>query len=271
MASGLQQPPRLVTAIWSSAIVVSIIAGSAVLVSRKFPPESVDDVLSKVATLDSESRSKICAHRSNNIPMYQEALRHFDCIEIDVHINPAGGSPAAVYHPPKANNHGLTLDFLLSSEPFPAGKLWLDTKDLSNDNWAAYLDQLKKLIPGDRRDDVIVETVWSSPDVRAAAAAFRSDGFKFSYYLPTDEAIACAAWRTQKCDTLRRQVLSTASMGFSHLSFDAKAYAFVKSIHDDLPSGMKLLTWDLTKSWPKSQLLDEVEVYIVKYPSPFLI
>jgi hypothetical protein len=229
-----------------------------------------DDVLERAAALDDRSRRKLCAHRANNIPMYRSAHRHLECIEIDVHVSPASGGFAGVYHPPDENNHGLTLEFLLSRESLPTGKLWLDTKDLSPSNWAAYLELLVRLIPPERRGDVIVESVWSGPDVRPVAAAFRGRGFAFSYYLPTEEATDCGERRTVECDGLRRRVLETLSAGFSHLSFDARAESFVATLRPDMPAGIRLLTWDLTRTWPKRALLDDVEVYIVYWPGPYL-
>jgi hypothetical protein len=267
MTARLRQMPRWSAVTWCAAILGSILVAVVVARMWKPPAPTVDEVLSKVATLDSEAQSKICAHRSNSVAMYREALGHFNCIEIDVHLNPAAGGPPAVYHPPESNNHGLTLESLLAREQLPAGRLWLDVKDLSQDNWTGFLEQLNRLIPPTRRGDIIVETVWSSPDVRQVVTAFRGSGFRFSYYVPTDEARACAGWRTQQCDALRLQVLSTASLGFSHLSFDARAYDFVQSIRENLPGGVKLLTWDLSRSWPNSELLGDVEIYIVNFPS----
>ena len=231
---------------------------------------AIDDVLEKVAALDDASRRKICAHRANNIPMYRSANRHLDCIEIDVHVSPASGGLAAVYHPPEENNHGLSLEFLLSQESLPKGRLWLDTKDLAPSNWSAYLELLTRLVPPERRGDVIVETVWSTADIEPVAAAFRERGFAVSYYFPAEDAKACAGSRMPGCDDLRRRVLATLSRGFSHLSFDAQAESFVETLRPGLPPGVKLLTWDLTRMWPRRPLLDDVEVYIVYWPGPYL-
>ncbi|MGH8677973.1 MAG: hypothetical protein ACREUQ_06450 [Burkholderiales bacterium] len=254
---------------WRFAILASILAVLLAVVSWNVLTYTVPKVVSRLAELDAKTRTKICAHRANSIPMYRQAIQYFDCLEIDVHVNPPVGGPPAVYHPPVENNHGLTLDFLLTHEDLPKGRLWLDVKDLSEDNWNAFHERLVRLIPPDRRGDVIVETVWSESSVRQAATAFRNSGFAFSYYLPTDEAIACGNLRTLACDDFRRQVLSTVEMGFSHLSFDAHAYSFVLSINDELPAKVRLLTWDLSRMWPRKTLLDRVDVYIVTFPSPF--
>ncbi len=255
---------------WSVALLsILMVAGMGALGWWRQRP-AIDDVLEKAAALDDESRRKLCAHRANNIPMYRSAQGHLACVEIDVHVSPASGGFAGVFHPPEENNHGLTLEFLLSRESLPTGRLWLDTKDLGPGNWAAYLDLLVRLVPPERRDDVIVETVWSTPDAGPVAAAFRGQGFAFSYYLPTDEATGCGDRRTAECDDLRRQVLATLSAGFSHLSFDARAESFVATLRPDLPAGTRLLTWDLTRMWPRRPLLDDVDVYIIYWPGPYL-
>ena len=266
----LRQFARSSTVAWSVAVVAILFACFVAALSWRTRIVSVDEVFERVRELDDDTYRKICAHRANNIPMYRLALRHFNCVEIDVLVDPPAGGSAAVYHPPHTNNHGLTLDFLLTQEMLPAGKLWLDTKDLSKDNWNGYLEQLNRLIPASRRSDVVVETVWADADVQAAAIAFRQGGFAFSYYLPSDRARDCAALRTADCDAFRRQVTATVARGFSHLSFDHRGYEFVKSIRNELPPAVKFLTWDLSKAWPRPELLGDVEIYIIHLPSAYL-
>jgi hypothetical protein len=251
------------------AALAAVIAAPFLVRYYRWHSMSVDEVLKRTASLDSATREKICAHRSNNVPMYRQAVEHFDCVEIDVHLSPPTGGLATVYHPPETNNHGLTLRQLLTEERLPTGRLWLDVKDMNAGNWPSFLGRLSAMIPAARHGDVIVETPWSSPEVAQAAAAFRKAGFAFSYYLPMEEAMACDRLLTRACDELRGQVIRTVAMGFSHLSFDARAYPFVKSIRDALPEGTGLLTWDLSRFWPKAGLVDEVEIYIVDFPSPY--
>jgi len=233
------------------------------------PPDPLAATMTQLATLDSSQRQKVCAHRSNNVPKYRAAGKIFDCIEMDVVLDPPAGGPPAVYHPPAENNHGLSLRFLLTNEGLPRGKLWLDVKDLAQDNWAPFLDLLTELVPPERRPDVIVETSWSDSTVRAAAAAFRDKGFLVSYYLPTDEALACGVDVSAACNDLRSEVLQATELGFSHLSFDARAREFVDTIRGRLAPSVRLLTWDLSETWSERDLIDGVDVYIVIFPDPF--
>lgn len=249
------------------AIVVLIIAAS--LWKMHSPRDQLKITLEKIAALEQDLQQKVCAHRANNVPKYRSALELFGCIEIDVVIDPPAGGEAAVYHPPHDNHHGLTLDFLLKNEPLPTGKLWLDVKDLSKKNWAPFLDLLVRFVPEKRRGDVVIETSWSSSGVRQAAVEFRANGFLFSYYLPTEDAIACGDTVSEFCNKFREKVLQTGTQGFSHLSFDARAYPFVLMIRNDLPRAMRLLSWDITRAWPQMDIIRAVDIYIVRFPSPF--
>lgn len=249
----------------SMVVLVSIVV---VATFRKAysPKDSLQQTLTRVAALDPGMQQKVCAHQCNDVPKYRAARKLFHCIEIDIVLNPPAGGFAAVYHPPAENNFGLTLEFLLANEGMPRGKLWLDVKDLSQKNWRPFLDLIARLVPPERRIDTIVETSWSGPSVRQAASAFRSSGFLMSYYLPTEAALACSAEDSAQCDELRKDVLLTLSMGFSHLSFDAQTNRFVQTIRHRLPPSVRLLTWDLTKSWAAMNLISEVDVYIVRFP-----
>jgi hypothetical protein len=72
-----------------------LVVGATIMMWLPPKHSAVERVFQRVAAIDDKSRPKICAHRSNNIPMYRGALDHFDCIEIDIHINPTSGGPPA--------------------------------------------------------------------------------------------------------------------------------------------------------------------------------
>jgi hypothetical protein len=257
-----------VAAVFSIAIIV-LAATCLKLVTRDPGEKRLQAVIEKVESLDPELQSRICAHRANNIPKYRAALELFDCLEIDVVIEPPIGDSIAVYHPPVENHIGLSLDFLLQNESLPNGTLWLDVKDLSVANWDGFLNLLNGLIPKNRRGDIVIETSWREADVERAVLALREDGYMVSYYLPTEAAIECEAASTHACDRLREDVIRTTSFGFSHLSFDARAYPFVGTIRDQLPSSIRFLTWDITPAWPRMDLLREVDIYIIRFPNRF--
>lgn len=259
------------TLAWSTALAVICVALVIALVTvwkKRSPPDVQTLIAAKLHAVAPELRSRICAHRANNVPKYRAAKQIFGCLELDVVLEPRDGGPAAVYHPPDENHHGLFLEFLLENESLPSGKVWLDVKDLSEGNWPQLLGLLLRFVPHDRRGDIIVETSWEEESVFKAAEGFRQAGFNFSYYLPTSEASDCGNSNTPSCELLRARVTRIVALGFSHLSFDARTYDFVKTIRDRLPDGTRLLTWHLSGQWPKHHLLREVDVYLVRFPVP---
>lgn len=257
---------------WCAVVALPLLA-IAILHVRTAPPPAPEDplktVTARVNSLGTNQKAKVCAHRSNNVPKYRAAKAAFSCVEIDVVIAPDTGGPASVYHPPVENHHGLALDFLLGHEGMPQGKLWLDVKDLGPDTWHPFLELISELIPPERRADAVVETSWGDSSIRPVVASYRGRGFLVSYYLPTEQAIDCGVATSPECESFRDQVIESVSMGFSHLSFDAEARDFVDSIRDRLPPQVRLLTWDLARAWPNLDLIDDVDIYIVGFPSPY--
>lgn len=255
------------------AVVVMAIACAGVLLycvgHYRDRPNPTETALARLAALDPDERQKICAHRGNGTAKYRAAAILFDCVEIDLVIDPPTGGPIAVYHPPAENDFGVTLTGLLTGEGLPRGKLWLDVKDLSDSNWLRLLHSLETLIPTSRRKDVFIETSWSEPSVRSAATGFRDAGYHFSYYLPTEEAIECRDRRDESCEAFRRRVLTTLAMEFTHLSFDMRGYPFVQSIRDRLPPEIRFLTWHIRRPWPELDLLRDVDIYIVTMPGRY--
>jgi hypothetical protein len=222
-----------------------------------------------LAKLEPEQRSKICAHRANSLIRYRLANRLFHCIEIDVVVSPTVAERPSVYHPPDSNYRGLSLERLLRRGRLPAGALWLDVKDLGEANWRTLHSLLLELIPIDRRPDILIETGWADEAAALAVEGFHRSGFPVSYYLPTQEAIECGASESEDCMAFRMAVLRTLDLGFSHLSFDARGYEFVQAIRTELPESLRLLTWHTARSLPQMEMLDEVDLYIVTFRTPF--
>ena len=221
-----------------------------------------------LAKLEPEHRGKVCAHRANTLARYWLANRMFDCIEIDVVVTPTVADRPSVYHP-GANYRGLSLEQLLRRSRLPAGVLWLDVKDLGESNWRTLHSLLLEHIPEDRRPDILIETGWSEEVAAMAVDEFRRSGFPVSYYLPTREAIECGPSESEDCVALREVVLRTLDLGFSHLSFDARGYEFVQAMRHELPEPLRLLTWHTARRFPQLEMLDDVDLYIVRFPTPF--
>lgn len=222
-----------------------------------------------LAGLESSLRRKVCAHGANSRARFRLAGWLFDCIEIDVVLAPAVADAPSVYHPPDSNYRGLSLEQLLRHTSLPAGMLWLDVKDLAEDNWHVLISLLHELVPVERRPTIVIETGWAEEAASVAIDEFRRSGFQVSYYLPTEQAIGCAARRSGECNAFRAAVLKSMRLGFSHLSFDARGYEFVQTIRHELPESVRLLTWHTARTLPQTEMLDEVELYIVRFRTPF--
>ena len=222
-----------------------------------------------LARLERDQRRKVCAHRANSVARFRLAGSLFDCIEIDVVLAPAVAGLPSVYHPPDSNYLGLSLEQLLRRASLPAGMLWLDVKDLDQDTWHALISLLHELVPIERRHAIVIETGWAEEAASVAIDEFRRSGFQVSYYLPTERAIACAARESEECGAFRAEVVKTMGLGFSHLSFDARGYEFVQTIRHELPEPVRLLTWHTARTLPQTEMLDDVELYIVRFRTPF--
>ena len=221
-----------------------------------------------LARMQPQMRSQVCAHRANTVARFRLAGWLFDCVEIDVVVTPAVANVPSVYHPPDSNYLGLSLEQLLHDASLPKGALWLDVKDLGEDNWRTLLALLHELVPVERRPSVVVETGWADEAVAVPIDAFRRSGFQVSYYLPTERAFDCAALASMECQQFRAEVLRTVSFGFSHLSFDARGYEFVRTIRNQLPGHVRLLTWHTARMLPQEEMLGDVDLYIVKFRTP---
>lgn len=218
--------------------------------------------------LEPEHRGKVCAHRANTLTRYRLANRLFDCIEIDVVVTPAVADRPSVYHP-GSNDRGPSLEQLLRRSRLPAGVLWLDVKDLGEANWRTLHSLLLELVPEERLPDILIETGWADEAAAVAVDGFRRSGFPVSYYLPTREAIECGPSESEDCVAFREMVLRTLDLGFSHLSFDARGYEFVQAMRHELPQPLRLLTWHTARRFPQLEMLDDVDLYIVRFRTPF--
>lgn len=221
-----------------------------------------------LSKLEPEFRRKVCAHRANTMARFRLAGALFECTEIDVVVDPPVAATPSVYHPPDSNYRGLSLERLLRGAALPSGMLWLDVKDLDENNWPELKSLLNYLIPAERHPNIVVETGWAGNAAEVAIREFLSDGFQVSYYLPTDQAIDCGARQSEDCNAFRTAVLKTMALGFSHLSFDARGYEFVQTIRHELPKGVRLLTWHTARTLPQTEMLDDVELYIVRFRTP---
>lgn len=124
---------------------------------------------------------KIWAHRVNSIPKLEYTQKKYAGVELDILYDLKSNS-FDVNHPP-AESIGLTLDNYFSNIKKTNNLgVWLDFKNLSNENAQQSLIKLKELIKKHNLNskDIVVES--QSPEF---LADFKKEEIKTSYYLPT--------------------------------------------------------------------------------------
>jgi hypothetical protein len=221
---------------------------------------------------DSEHWRRIWAHRVNSIGKLLEAKALFAGVELDL-VYDASSNNFYVFHPPKKNN-GLTLkQFLRASSDRRDLKYWFDWKNPSGSDLAAALEKLELLNQEFAiKDRTILEVPSNfSADKEGMPA---QQGWQISYYLPTDQIVACSKAEATNCGELALKAADRArSLGARYVSFDYRAWNFMKT-HEDLLSDFEWLGWDLSKNTMKEDIssfdFDErISVLLVGYPSAF--
>lgn len=132
------------------------------------------------AFFDTMYADKIWVHRVNSVEKLNEVQDKYMGVELDV-VYKQDDSIFDVHHPP-APSTGLNLhDFLGGIQNPAAQKLWLDYKNLDDENEIRSLSRLQALCNqyGIPTQHIIVESMTPKH-----LASFSKAGFKTSYYLP---------------------------------------------------------------------------------------
>jgi hypothetical protein len=218
---------------------------------------------------------KIWAHRVNTKEKLQEAKQLFAGVEIDA-VFDVQSRKFFLYHPP-AENIGFELSELLRiSGDKPDLKLWLDWKNPEIENFDYAFEELNRLDGLYRiKNRMIVET--GSYAVFSDLKNLSEKGWMHSYYLPTEEIVACASSpSTRPCLELARNILNSAqTVGCRYLSFDYAGYPFV-STHRSVFPGYRLLSWNTDLSSTSIINLTEFlktaepfDAFLITFPSRF--
>lgn len=123
---------------------------------------------------------KIWAHRVNSTDKLESALKYFEGVELDL-VYDDQKNILDVTHPPVPSIN-LDLEKYLSFINTPEKPyMWLDIKNLNNENKAVILKILNKLFSQKEYplDKVLIETRYPE-----ALSEFSAAGFKTSFYLP---------------------------------------------------------------------------------------
>ena len=174
----------------------------------------------------------ICYHRTNSFAKAVRAAAVTDCLEVDVVVE--NGS-LDVRHPP-AGRTGFTLEHVFDIVSGRQKKIWIDGKNIDEPKACEALsDFIRK--NANRVNEILIEfpsnIISADPSALACARQLREDGFRTSFYIPSDTASRCSAKETDAdaCATLSRIVTDVVrSEAFSDLSFDFSGYAAIKTI-----------------------------------------
>lgn len=192
----------------------------------------------------------LCHHRANTLGRARRAAISFGCMEFDVAPGKAG---IEVSHPPKMAS-GFRLDDLLNVAAGARMSIWIDTKDLPSEQCQGLTNQLRLVI--EQLGTVLIELPpdLSSRDARLGqcAADWRAMGVAVSYYVPTDQAKACAGIgrvsledRSQACAGLRARITEVRSTGWiTDLSLDVAGSGAVVPLPE--AQGLRLNLWGLS-------------------------
>ncbi|WP_010178504.1 hypothetical protein [Aquimarina agarilytica] len=126
---------------------------------------------------------KIWAHRVNSLKKLDYALKFYDGVELDLVYNETENF-LDVNHLPQKSIHLSFENYIshiysLKEEPF----LWLDIKNLKQDNSVKIL---KKILQTLKHNNYPINKVIVESKYYKSLPIFIKNGFKTSYYLPTD-------------------------------------------------------------------------------------
>lgn len=244
--------------------VVSFDTGSEV---NAISPNIADSYVKQRRQLNAvpaDLRQRICAHRNNSLLKFMEAMSLFSCLEIDVTIR---DGIAMVYHDDDKPN-GLPLDTILSLKDTTAKRIWLDVKNLTDENVDVLLKVLEKYHR--RYDNTLVEVGATLARSRAAQRLVEA-GYQVSYYLPTELSLACLGPELgDQCREFAAKVERDLNAGFSSLSYDFAAQAFVSKLR--LPKNLSISTWDLNANLgelAKRAEISKYNMFIIPFASSF--
>ena len=189
--------------------------------------------------------STLWAHRVNTLGKMRDVANIFAGVEIDV-VYDEQERVLFVNHPPDPPS-GLKLDSLLRYANRLDRKLglWLDVKNLNEENAAALLHALRRLDATHAiRDRAIVETDHVGP----AAERIREAGFLTSYYLPTALVTRQAAATETTCNGATGVQHSVAAHRFAAVSYDWRGHRWVERCLGAFvrKQALRRYAWDLS-------------------------
>ncbi|MEX2597819.1 MAG: hypothetical protein WEC59_12915 [Salibacteraceae bacterium] len=168
---------------------------------------------------EATSTTEIWVHRVNSIMKWNEVSRSYNGIETDVVFE---NGRFDVNHPP-AESIDLSLNELLSSqENIDDFGVWLDFKNLTDDNAHDAMKRLNFIVDSlhIKRNRIIIEAKNTK-----ALSVFQESGFNASYYVPTGMYAMDDDKLEETVTLIRNQIAAFPSLW---ISSNYKDYPFLK-------------------------------------------
>jgi len=230
---------------------------------------------------DNKLALRVIPHRVNSIGKLMDSWSNgYRAFEIDVLYGVDGQDHFVVGH-----NHGdmsgMSFEQLFNSIPsLEIEKIWMDLKNLTQENYKQVLDRLNYL---DSQYSLKEKLIIESETSGSLFSNFNEEGWHISYYLPTK--IIMKYFDENKINEMEELAKSISEQSviqrLSAVSFDNRLYPFVKDYLEPLLAdeivyhtwdlSVKLYDYDLnTKLYEKSYYNDErVKTILLPYKSPF--
>jgi glucan phosphoethanolaminetransferase (alkaline phosphatase superfamily) len=206
-----------------------------------------------VALKNNENKAtKICYHRANTIGKALRGALVADCLEFDLVVEQNG--TLSVYHPP-VDSIDLSINEIVDIAKKNNLALWIDSKNI---NLANNCSELAKFLSASRRPqgtDLIEfpsNTTFNDPKLLNCSQLLINDGFRTSYYVPTDKVISCSKSlesgfqpsTNSDCKSLENDLFNAFnSKLFTDYSFD---YGGIKAMEESvIAHKLRWNTWNV--------------------------
>jgi hypothetical protein len=199
---------------------------------------------------------RLAAHRINRIDRLRTVIENgVRSFEVDLLFRQTGSQGYFEVGHDEADTREVRLDqFLDILQPYRPEKIWLDIKQVSEDNLDAVLAELERL---DTTYTIKEAAIIESSITTEGFSKIKSAGFHTSYYLPTGQLLTLlhendyTALQTA-AKALKNQIEGQST---SAVSFDLTLYPFVKTyLEPIIPDSIAYHTWGSVKMWEWSAL-----------------
>ena len=206
---------------------------------------------------------KFWLHRVNHPEMLTSYYDYYSGFEMDIIFHSEEGD----YKYKFENSHdidlstwyGLDVQFSTLKDLGFANSskvLWLDFKNLNEDNWEKSMEVLENLVDtygfSEKKDDIIVESNnWVYLNI------FSQSGYKTSYYFPYYDFSSMSDEELQSAKDILTEALNSGYIDM--VSFCSSYYDFVI---ENCGSSVKMLTWVDGVRWPNVVISDSYKQII---------